>query len=470
MHPIDFVIVVLSFVGMVAFGLWIKDRQTSVSGYFVGDRNLGATHIGLSIVATDVGGGFSIGLGGLGFTMGLSGAWLLFTGLLGAWLSAVFLIPKVKPLADRHRFLTFPDLLGHRFGPGVAALAAVISGIAYVGFTGSQLLAGGKLAASAFGLPLHPAVWGMAGAVILYTALGGLRAVILTDTIQWGILLVGLALVALPLGYVAVGGIEGLRQALPPAHFDPLAVTPDLLAQWAISIVPVWFVGMTLYQRLYAVRDERTARRAWLVAGLLEWPLMAFLGVILGMFARVMFPAVDPEMAMPKFVAQVLPTGAAGLVMAAYLAAIMSTADSCLLAAAGHLVNDLYHKVVNPLCEDVHLLRLSRETIMVLGLGSVAFALHVPGILQSMLLAYGFMVAGLLFPTLAALYWPRATARGALWSMLAGGGMTLLVTAKPTWFAVAEPLYLGLPAGALALVLGSLTDRTAKGRLQPGHG
>ncbi|MEB3204660.1 MAG: sodium:solute symporter family protein [Candidatus Sericytochromatia bacterium] len=465
MHVVDLAIVILSFLGLLAFGLWIKERQTSVAGYFVGDRNMGATHVGLSIVATDVGGGFSIGLGGLGFTMGLAGSWLLFTGLLGAWLSAVLLIPRAKPLADRYGFLTFPDLLGHRFGLGVAGVAALISAVGYIGFTGSQLLAGGKLAASVFGLPLHYAVWAMAAVVIIYTALGGIRAVILTDTIQWGILLVGLSFVALPLGYQAVGGLEGLHKALPASYFDPLAIAPSLVGRWVLSIVPVWFVGMTLYQRLYAVRDEATAQRAWLIAGLLEWPLMAFLGVTLGMFARALFPALDPEMAMPTFVATVLPVGAAGIVMAAYLAAIMSTADSCLLAATGHLVNDWYSKVFNPCSDEQHLLRLSRETTLLFGLGAVAFALHVPGILKGMLLAYDIMVAGLFFPTLGALYWSRATSRGALWSMLLGGGLTLAATVWPHWFPVSEAVYVGLPVSAAVLVVVSLADRRPRSGL-----
>lgn len=466
MHLVDIAIVLLSFLGLVFFGFWLKDRQTTFAGYFVSDRTMGATHIGLSIVATDVGGGFSIGLGGLGFTMGLSGAWLLLTGLIGAWLTAVFLIPVVKPLADRHRFLTFPDFLCHRFGHTVAALAASISAVAYIGFTGSQLLAGGKLAASAFGWPLAPAVCAMAGVVVLYTAMGGLRAVILTDTIQWGILLVGLALVALPLGYLAVGGIEGLRHALPTAHLDPWAIAPSLMTKWAVSIIPVWFVGMTLYQRLYASRDEETAKRAWLLAGLLEWPAMAFLGVALGMFSRVLFPSIEPEMAIPQFVANVLPTGAAGIVLAAYLAAVLSTADSCLLAATGHLVNDLYHKVINPLSDDRHLIRMSREIILILGLSSVAFALHAPSILESMLLAYTFMVAGLFFPTLAALYWKDATKRGAIWSMTAGGAITLIANFNPTLFPLDQPLYIGLPAGAVAMFLGTITDKSYRKNLQ----
>src|SRR5690606_2983544 len=107
-------------------------------------------HIGLSVVATDVGGGFSIGLGGLGFTMGISGSWMLFTGLIGAWLAAVLLIPRVHEVSRTKNFLTFPQLFEHFYNGRVALLAGIISAIGYIGFTSSQLLAGAKLASATF--------------------------------------------------------------------------------------------------------------------------------------------------------------------------------------------------------------------------------------------------------------------------------------------------------------------------------
>ncbi len=102
MQIVDFIILGVYFVGMLGVGVYFQRRQTGLDEYFVGGRDMGAGHIGLSVVATDVGGGFSIGLGGLGFVMGLSASWLLFSGLIGAWLAAVLLVPRVKALGDAH--------------------------------------------------------------------------------------------------------------------------------------------------------------------------------------------------------------------------------------------------------------------------------------------------------------------------------------------------------------------------------
>jgi SSS family solute:Na+ symporter len=228
-------------------------------------------------------------------------------------------------------------------------------------------------------------------------------------------------------------------------------VTALQFVTWMVTIVPIWFVAMTLYQRIHASRDVATARRAWFFAGLLEYPAMAFIGATLGMFARVLFPAADPEMGLPLLIRDVLPVGATGLILAAYFAAIMSTADSCLLASVGNLVDDLIGRHVAPASSERSLLVLSRILTVVVGLGSVTFALWVPNVIDSILLAYAFMVAGLFFPTLGALFWPRVSGTAAFWSIVTGGsltvGLTLLTLDLP-----ADPVFYGMGASAVVLI------------------
>ena len=220
MHPVDLVILAAYGVGMLMVGLYFHRRQTDLEEYLVGGRNMGAAHIGLSVVATDVGGGFSIGLGGLGFVMGLSASWLLFTGLLGAWLSAVFLLPRVKALGRTLGHRSFPAFLGYRFGEPTRLLAAGVSAVGYAGFTGAQILAGATLAAAAFDVPMLHAVAGMSVVIVTYTALGGLEAVVYTNTLQWVILFLGLGLLRLCRGNLRLG--HGHLHELPASD----SVTP----------------------------------------------------------------------------------------------------------------------------------------------------------------------------------------------------------------------------------------------------
>jgi len=462
----DLVIVAAYTAGMLGVGLFYLRRQVRTDQYFVGDRKMGAFHIGLSVVATDVGGGFSIGLGGLGFAMGIAGSWLLFTGLVGAWLSAVIVIPRVKPLADRLGWLSYPDYLEHRFDSRTRLAAAVVSAIGYGAFVGAQILAGAKLGSVAFEVDLGTAVWLMAAVVVIYTALGGLQAVVMTDTIQWSILLIGLACFALPFAWVEVGGFSGLAASVPAANLSLTNISALELVTWLITIVPIWFVGMTLYQRIYATRDVKTARRAWYVAGLLEYPVMAFLGVFLGLMARAMFPEAESELGLPMLIREVLPAGVTGLVIAAYFAAIMSTADSCLLASVGNLVGDLYLRYVNRRASDRQLLLLSRVMTLVVGFGSVAVAFALPKVIDAIMLAYSFMVSGLFVPTLAGLLWRRTSAPAALASMLVGGGTAVLLGAVPAISPVEEPILVALPASAVVLIALSLAfpDRRALGK------
>ena len=174
------------------------------------------------------------------------------------------------------------------------------------------------------------------------------------------------------------------------------------------------------------------------------------------MFARVLFPAAEPEMGLPLLIKQVLPIGATGVVMAAYFSAIMSTADSCLMAAVNNLTTDVYRRFFNPEATEATLVSLSRWLIGIVGTLAIGFALALPSVLDSIVAAYSFMVAGLFLPTLAALFWPRATPSAAFWSMVIGGGCALVGTLNPTIFGGVEPIVVGLALSGLTLVAGSL--------------
>ncbi len=416
-------------------------KNNSEEDYYVGGRNMSAGHIGLSVVATDVGGGFSIGLGGLGFVMGLSGSWMLFTGLIGAWLSAVFLIPKVYPLAKKNHFLTFPQSLAHYYSPKVALIAGIISLIGYIGFTSSQILAGAKLASATFpAITINNAVLIMGIIAVVYTVIGGIKAVIYTDTIQWIILMVGLIGIGIPIAYFHLGGWAAISSALPENFLSLTNIAPVTLFNWFITIVPIWFVGMTLYQRIYACRDEKTAIKAWRIAGLFEWPVMAFMGIILGLLARIAFDQgmfeyagyaagtdLDPELGLPLLLRTILPVGLMGLMMSAYFSAIMSTADSCLMAASGNFTTDILRYLKGDI-KSTSILN-SQLITFIIGVFAIILATNMQNVLELMLYSYAFMVSGLLVPVLASLFIKKPSSAAAIAAMISGGMTTLVLIA-----------------------------------------
>ncbi|MCF1192942.1 sodium:solute symporter family protein [Mangrovimonas sp. AS39] len=437
MNVIDILVFAVYMIIVLGIGFYYYRKNNSAKDYYVGGNSMNSWHVGLSVVATDVGGGFSIGLGGLGFVMGLSGSWMLFTGLVGAWLSAVLLIPKV--IKDGHQFhlLTFPELLKRHYGKQVALVAGIISFIGYLGFTSSQLLAGAKLAVGTFPeLGLTKALIIMGSIAMIYTVFGGIKAVIYTDTFQWIILMVGLIFIGIPISYVTLGGYETISKTLPAEFFSLSNLSWVELANWAITIIPIWFVGMTLYQRIYACKNEKTAKKAWYIAGLFEYPIMAFMGVALGLMARVaaaqgLFSAdgftsevgLDPEIGLPMLLKNILPVGLMGLMLSAYFSAIMSTADSCLLAASGNFTTDILGlNDKNP-----RTIRISQIITFIIGFVAILIATAMTSVLDLMLSSYAFMVSGLLIPVLGMLYSKKQKPLAALLSMLFGGFSTLIL-------------------------------------------
>ncbi len=468
MHWIDIVVFVAYMAGILGVGIYFMRSNSGDEDYFLAGRNMSYPHIGLSVVATDVGGGFSIGLGGLGFVIGLSGSWMLFTGLLGAWLSAVLLIPKVKNLSTEQRFFTMPQLFGYHFGPGAAITAGLISAIGYIGFTSSQMLAGAKLASASFPMiGLDTALLIMGGIIVIYTVMGGIKAVIYTDTFQWALLMIGLVFVGIPIAYYAVGGYDAIVETLPASFLRLDSISVWQFFNWMITIIPIWFVGMTLYQRIYASRSEKEAQKAWYLAGLFEWPIMAFMGVFLGLLSRVaaeqgMFSGLgfadasgmDAEMGLPLLLTTVLPVGFMGLMMSAYFSAVMSTADSCLVAASGNVVTDILRKGLKFRNNSISDIRLSQLVTLGIGVLSLVIAMTFENVLEIMLWSYAFMVSGLLIPVIGALYGNIRSGKAAVAAMIGGGLVTVWLSVwPPFWiFDNLDPNFYGLSTSLILFV------------------
>lgn len=442
MTLIDGIVFVLYFLVILGIGYYFYRKNKGAEDYYIGGRKMSYPHVGLSVVATDVGGGFSIGLGGLGFVIGIAGSWMLFTGLVGAWLAAVFLIPKVKNLSTEQGFYTMPEIFQYFFNGKVAFVAGIISAIGYLGFTSSQMLAGAVLASSTFPeLNLSTALWVMGAIIIIYTVMGGIKAVIYTDTFQWILLLTGLIFIGIPIAFLEIGGMEAIRDTVEPEMLSLGNISWTDAVNWGVTIIPIWFVGMTLYQRIYATRSEADAKKAWYMAGLFEWPIMAFMGVSLGLFARVaadqgMFVDMGFESAgdmheeqgLPTLLATVLPVGLMGLMMSAYFSAIMSTADSCLVASSGNVSTDIIGRYMKWARDRKSAILFSQIITLVIGVFALLIAVIFDTVLEIMLYSYAFMVSGLLVPVIGALYWRRSSSAGALTAMIGGGATTLILT------------------------------------------
>ena len=468
MHALDILAIGIYFVVLIWIGLSVARRERGAGeseSFLAADRNMNLVQTTASTAATDLGGGFSIAMGGLGFTLGISGSWLIAISGLSVIMVSFLMVPKVKRWADRVKGLTTGDLFEARFDRRTGLLAAIVIGIAWFTFVGGQIIAGAKLMQATLGMELTVAVF-LSGAIILaYTALGGLKAVIYTDVFQMVVLMIGIVFIAVPIGLWQVGGWSGIV-----AHFSADPATASLVdwgavgwkqaIGWFFSIFPVWFISIAAMQRIVAARDEKTARRAFFLTGIpIEWPLFAIGSTLIGMIARILLPDIaDPELATPMIILELLPIGIAGIVIAAYIAAVMSTADSVLMGPVAIFTNDIYRKHLQPDASDASLVRVARIATLVFGTLGIGMAYLVPNVLDLILYAYTFGAAGLFFPMLALLFWPRATASGAFWSILCAGSVAVI------WSALGEPWgiaasWTGWLIGLPLLVVVSLATR-----------
>ena len=462
----------LDYIAMLAYFLvliWIgvsvvrsRNEKNKYDSFLAADRNMNLLQTTSSAAATDIGGGFSIAMGGLGFTLGVSGSWMIAVSGLSIVMVSFLMVPKVKRWSDKVKGLTTGDLFAARFDRKTGTLAAVVIGLSWFTFVGGQIIAGGKLLQVTLNMNLTVAVL-VSGAVILaYTTMGGLKAVIYTDVFQMLVLMIGIVFIAVPIGLIEVGGWSAMAQQFSSSDstkhlLDWSAVGWRQMLGWFFAIFPVWFISIAAMQRIIAARDVKTAQRGFFLTGIpIEWPLFAIGSTMIGLFARYLIPDLtDPELATPMIIMQLLPAGIAGLVIAAYIAAVMSSADSCLMGPVAIFTNDIYKRYIKPDSSELHLVRVARYATLILGILAIVTAYLIPNVLDLILYAYTFGSAGIFFPMLGLLFWKKTTAKGAFWSMLLGGSSAVIysIIGEPFGFAAS---YLGWIIGLPTLVIVSL--------------
>lgn len=461
LHWLDFMAMAIYFGVLVWIGIRVAKSEKGdgeSESFLAADRNMNLTQTTCSTAATDLGGGFSLAMGGLGFTLGISGSWMIAVSGLSIVMVSFLMVPKVKRWSDRVSGLTTGDLFEARFDQRTGTLAAIVIGIAWFTFVGGQIIAGGKLLQVTLDMDLTLAILLAGGIVLAYTALGGLKAVIYTDVFQMFVLMIGIVFVAVPIGLIEVGGIGAMvehfeRDPETAGLVDWTAVTWQELLGWFFAVFPVWFISIAAMQRIVAARDVKTARTAFFLTGVpIEWPLFAVGSTLVGLIARMILPDLaDPELATPMIIMELLPAGIAGVVIAAYIAAVMSSADSCLIGPVAIFTNDIYKKRIRPSANDATLVKAARTATLVLGVLAIGTAYLVPNVLDLILYAYTFGAAGIFFPMLGLLFWPRTTASGAFWSMLLGGSSAVLWALAGDPFNIAAS-YLGWLLGLPVLV------------------
>jgi len=444
---LDYAIIAGYLLAILLLGLWSGKGMKTLADFSVSHRSYGSMVVFATLSASFIGGGFSIGNAEKVFRLGIANIVALWGFSLKEILVARFIAPRTG---------NFPGVIsvGDLMDRGYGRIGRIVSGFFSVflcaGIVGAQVGAMGIIFNVFLGIA---PIWGIVigcGIVITYSTVGGMRAVVLTDVVQFCVLAIGLP-AALVFGLVKLGGVSAIKAAAPAGHFSIPAEGMTIGA--FLSLFLTFLLGETLVppyvQRLFIARDAGHTARGTMLSGIFSIPFFAITGAT-GLVALALDPQLDPNQAMPYVVRTVLPAGVRGIVIAGVISIVMSSADSFLNGAATCCINDLVKPLRrHPLSERQELLFVKLINGLV-GILAVIFAIKIPSILDILIYAYNFWAPIIVVPLAAVLLGVRVMRAGFLAGIVAG------IIGVLTWNGL-----LNTPAGISGLAIGVFCNLTA---------
>ena len=410
MHVIDYIIISIYLAGMVGVGLWFAKKHTDFDDFFLAGRSLTTPLLITTLISTYYGIDVLFGDSQLGFTDGVV-AWFGYARPTYAFfLIAAFLLAQRLREED---FKSLPDILDKYYGKNTRYVSAVTSFI--YSLPALSLYGFGMLGDVILGWEPIIGMLVLGGIGLVYTLTGGFWAVVLTDSIQFVMMCVVLAL-AFPFAMNLIGGFDSMVEKLPSSYFD----TMGDLSIWLIIIYAstglAILVEPTFYQRIFAAKSYKNVRNA-LVIGIFIWGSYDWIITILAMAAKtgtlmkimgdpIIDPGVAPDAALLSIMVAALPVGALGLFMAGVLSTEMSTLDSYCLVAGGNVAYDIYKPAFKPDATDDELIRTTRYGIFLSWLLGFAMAVSFEQMLGLWVFMASILISSTMTPILLGIYVP----------------------------------------------------------------
>jgi len=474
------VFLLLYYLVVLGIGVWAMRRGASkdLEGYLLGGRDVGPLVTALTLQSTSMSGYMFLGAGSLGYTTGYWSMWFVAGDIGGGVLNLSIIGRRMRKFSQVMGSLTVIEYLEHRYPAAATRLiAATLSVFLLAFYVLAQFIAGGKGMALVTGLPYEWALLAALTIIIIYTFLGGYLAVAYTDFFQSIIMVIGVVWI-FGAALAEVGGLTAANEQL-------RAIDPTILSIWgrglgfqgqwgvvagAILVFSAGYMGWPhVTTRHMAMKRPKTARLAGAYAT--AWNLLFVPApYIVGILAILILPNLtDPELAIFEVARALLPPAVTGIVMAAIMAAIMSTADSLLLQTGSIASRDLYERFINPEASERQMVMVSR--LLVLAIGAVGYfvALADPPAVAYVVIFTTSVLGSAFAPAFfCAVWWKKANTPGAIASMVSGA-----VTAV-TWelaglasTTTLAPMSAGIAVSSIVIVVVSLA--TASSSPVPDH-
>lgn len=469
--------IVIYFAGMLGIGYYAFRRTKTADGYMLAERGLRPSVAALSANASDMSGWLLLGLPGAIFVSGLFEAWIAIGLIIGAYLNWLFVAPRLRAYTEiADDAITIPSFFGKRLKDSSHALriaAAVIVLVFFTFYVSSGMVAAGKFFESTFGWPYLSGLLVVAGITLLYTLFGGFLGATLTDVAQGLLMLVALIIVPFVV-LVQLGDLGSVATTLREVNPDALNLFAGINEQgpllWALAVfsTAAWGLGYFgqphIIVRFMALRTAQEAKIGRRVS--LAWMLLSVGGAVAAALVGVAYFAGDPARPIddPETVFLLLSQIffhplVAGFVLAAVLAAIMSTMSSQLIVCSSALVEDLY-KLAKKDAAPSRQLMLGRLGVLVVAVVAALLALDSDGTILG-LVAFAWAGFGAAFGpiVLLSLYWRKLTAAGATAGMIAGAVVVFVWGNIP---ALSGAMYEIVPGFLVNLLVAVVVSRATK--------
>jgi SSS family solute:Na+ symporter/sodium/proline symporter len=466
------------FLLMLGIGLYAyRASSEDSSGYLLGGRQLGPAVTALSAGASDMSGWMVMGLPGALYLTGLSNLWVGIGLVAGAYLNYLIVAPRLRVFTElAGDSITLPEFFENRFEDNTRMLRIVCSVVIIVFFTvytSSGLVGGGKLFESSLGASYQTGVYITAGVVVAYTLFGGFLAVSRTDFVQGCIMLVALVLVpgTIIFEFGGLADITDTVSAASPSHMNILTGTTVLGVLSSLAWGLGYFGQPHIIVRFMAIRsvnDIKAARRigmSWMIVALAGAMATGFFG--LAYVQKMNIPVDDAETILIVLSQVLFHPLIGGFILAAILAAIMSTVSSQLLVTSSSLTEDIYKAFFNKQVSEKQLVVVGRSCVVLVALAAIYLA-HDKDSSILHIVANAWAGFGAAFGPLVvfALHWPRMNLAGAMAGIIVGASTVLVWIYAPltimdgqTLSSVIYEIVPGVLASSLAIVLFSLATR-----------
>ncbi|MDO5732437.1 MAG: sodium:solute symporter family protein [Eubacteriales bacterium] len=463
-------IVIVYLLAMLAIGFWSSKKIESNEDFMLAGRKLGPLLLAGTLAATEIGGGSSLGVVEKAYGQwGLGASWYVIT--MGiAFVILAFIAPKLRSAEVK----TVPEYFRRRYGRSSGIITAIIMLLPLIGLTASQFIASATILSALLGINLKVAITVVAIVVTVYSIMGGLWAVAMTDFVQVFLIVLGMGL-AVPYALNLAGGWGQVVQNVPA---ETLSMFQGISVSTIISLIIMYtasfMVGQEAVSRFYAARSPKVALKGSVISAIVNF-VYAFIPTVLGIItlALVNMGKMDSDailadgakMALPHVAMAAMPVLIVGLLFSGIICATMSSADSDLLGAGSIFANDLYKQYIRKEASANEVMNVTRVTMLIVGIFAWLIAIsNSQNLINILMFSFTLRAAGSFFPYIFGLYWKKSSIFGTIASLVGGSAIVIWLEHSGTHpFGQVEPIIPGLVVSFILFIGFSLLAPSKRG-------